>query len=179
MNQRTLELKALAKDIKLIAFDIDGVMTDGSLSFLEDGREIKTFNAKDGLGVVMLGKSGVITSIITARNNGTVSHRAEILNIQELYMGQKNKVLALEELVKKYNLKYSQIAYMGDDLPDICVLERVGLKCCPKDAVDEVKAICNFISNYGGGHGAVREICDFIRKEKGITYEMISKPHQQ
>lgn len=179
MNQRTLELKALAKDIKLIAFDIDGVMTNGSLSFLEDGREIKTYNAKDGLGVVMLGKSGVITSIITARNNGTVSHRAKILNIQELFMGQKNKVLALEELVKKYNLKYSEIAYMGDDLPDICVLERVGLKCCPKDAVDEVKEVCNFISNYGGGDGAVREICDFIRKEKGITYEMISKPHQQ
>lgn len=177
--QRSLELKAIAKDIKLIAFDIDGVMTDGSLTFLEDGREIKTFNAKDGLGVVMLSKAGVITSIITARNNGTVSHRAEILNIKELYMGQKNKIVALNELIEKYNLKKSEIAYMGDDLPDICVLKEVGLKCCPIDAVDEVREVCNFISNYGGGKGAVREVCDFIRKAKNVTYEMISKPNQQ
>ena len=112
-----IELKSIAKNIKLVAFDVDGVMTDGSLTFLEDGREIKTYNANDGLGVVMLGKAGIITSIITARVNGTVEHRAKILNIKELYVGQKNKIEALNEIIKKYNLKKEEVAYMGDDFP--------------------------------------------------------------
>ena len=172
-------IEAIAKNIKLVAFDVDGVMTDGSLTFTEDGKEIKTYNAKDGLGVVMLGSMGLITTIITARNNGTVKHRAEILGIKELYMGSKNKIIALEELVNKYNLKYEEISYMGDDLPDICVLERVGLKCCPYDAVDEVKNVCNFISSKGGGRGAVRELCDFIMKAKNITYNDLKKPTKQ
>ena len=172
-------LKDIARKIKLVAFDVDGVMTDGSLTFLEDGREIKTYDAKDGLGVVMLDKAGIITSIITARNNGTVKCRAEILNIKELFIGQKNKIEALEKLVEKYSLSLDEIAYMGDDLPDMCVLERVGLKCCPLDAVKRVKDICNFISSKNGGKGAVRELCDFILESKNITYEMISKPHQQ
>ncbi len=179
MNLSNLELRAIASEIKLAAFDVDGVMTDGSLTFDEDGKEIKTYNAKDGLGVVMLSRAGIITSIITARNNGTVKVRAEVLDIKELYMGQKNKILALEELMQKYNLKADEIAYMGDDIPDICVLECVGLKCCPFDAVSEVKEKCNFISSYNGGRGAVRELCDFILKSKNITYDMISKPTQQ
>ena len=180
MNKiKDAKLLALAKNIKLVAFDVDGVMTDGSLTFSEDGKEIKTYNAKDGLGVVMLGACDIITSIITARDNNTVNHRAKILNIKELYIGQKNKVIALDELIQKYNLAPREIAYMGDDLPDICVLERVGLKCCPNDAVDEVKNVCNFISNYGGGKGAVRELCDLIMDDKSITFDMIKKPTRQ
>ena len=85
----SLELKAIGAKIKCVAFDIDGVMTDGSLTFLEDGREVKTFNAKDGLGVVLLNKADIITSIITARDNGTVRERAKMLNIKELFEGQK------------------------------------------------------------------------------------------
>jgi len=169
----------IAKNIKLVAFDVDGVLTDGSLTFLEDGKEIKTYSAKDGLGVVMLSKAGLVTSIITARVNNTVKLRAEMIDIKELYMGQKNKLHALEELIRKYNINYSEIAYMGDDLPDICVLKEVGLKCCPKDAVLDVKKECNFISEYNGGKGAVRELCDFILKAKNITYDMISKPAKQ
>ena len=174
-----LELKAIASKIKLVAFDVDGVMTDGSLTFLEDGREIKTYNAKDGLGVVMLGKAGLITSIITARDNNVVKVRAGQIDIKELYMGQKNKVLALQELCKKYKLDLSQVAYMGDDLPDICVLREVALKCCPQDAVKQVKQECNFVSNFGGGKGAVRELCDFILKAQGFDYETLSKPSKQ
>ncbi len=172
-------MEKIAKNIKLIAFDVDGVMTDGSLTFADDGREIKTFNAKDGLGVVMLAKANLITSIITARENATVENRAKMLNITELYMGSKNKVLALNELIEKYGLTYDEVAYMGDDLPDMCVLEKVGLKCCPNDAVVEVKNICNFISSKNGGKGAVRELCDFILKSKNITYESLAKPTKQ
>ena len=179
MSANNLELKALASKIKLIAFDVDGVLTDGSLTFLEDGREIKTFNAKDGLGVVMLSSAGLITSIITARNNGTVSSRAQTLKIKELYMGQKNKLCALNELIEKYSLKQDEIAYMGDDLPDICVLEKVGLRCCPNDAVDEVKKRCNFISKYNGGRGAVRELCDLILLAQDFDYDKLMHPTQQ
>ena len=163
-----IELKAIANKIKLVAFDVDGVMTDGGLIFDEDGIEYKKFNAKDGLGVVMLSRSGIIPAIITARTNGTVVHRAKILGITELFQGQKNKALALEEIVEKFKLSYDEIAYMGDDLPDVCILEKIGLPSCPADAVDEVVEICKFVSTKGGGKGAVRELCDFILKSKSV-----------
>ncbi len=151
--------------IKLAAFDVDGVLTDGSLTFDENGHEYKTFNAKDGQGIVNLNNAGIITAIITARENGTVAHRAKNLNIKELHQGCKNKIAVLEKIMQKYNLKFEEVAYMGDDLPDICILEKVGLKGCPLDAVDEVKKIVNFISAKNGGRGAVREFCDYILKE--------------
>jgi len=157
-----------AKKIKLLALGVDGVMTDGSITYDENGIEYKTFNAKDGHGLVRMGKSGFITAIITARNNGTVAHRAKNLNITELYQGQKYKLSALEEIMAKYNLTFENIAYMGDDLPDLCILEKAGLACCPKDAVKEVKNICNFISSSDGGRGAVRELCDYILETQGI-----------
>ncbi len=153
--------------IKLVAFDVDGVLTDGSLTFDENGHEYKTFNAKDGQGIVNLNNAGIITAIITARKNGTVEHRAKNLNIKELHQGCKNKIATLDEIINKYNISYDEIAYMGDDLPDICILEKVSLKGCPADAVDEVKAVANFISSKNGGRGAVREFCDYILK-KGI-----------
>ena len=173
------DITALAKKIKLVAFDVDGVLTDGALTFSDDGKEIKTYDAKDGLGVVMLSRAGLITSIITARESNCVKLRAEMIDIKELYMGQKNKLKALDELVQKYNLQYEEIAYMGDDLPDLCVLKKTGLSCCPNDAVDAVKKECVFVSTKNGGRGAVRELCDFILKSKEITYDMISKPAKQ
>lgn len=173
-----LNLKAKAEKIKLVAFDVDGVMTDGSLTFAENGMEIKTYNAKDGMGVNMLNKAGIITAIITARVNETVRIRAKILDIKELFEGQKNKIEALDELCKKYNLTYDEIAYMGDDLPDLCVLERVGLSGCPNDAVWEVQDECKFISSYAGGRGAVREFCNFILKAKNISWKDLD-PNKQ
>jgi len=154
----------MTKNIKLVAFDVDGVLTDGGLIFDEFGHEYKVFNAKDGQGIVNLNNAGIITAIITARNNGTVEHRAKNLNIKELHQGSKDKLETLKKILKKYNLSFSEVAYMGDDLPDICILENVGLKGCPADAVDEVKAIANFVSSKNGGRGAVREFCDYILK---------------
>ena len=120
-----------------------------------------------------MNKYGFITAIITARNNGTVTHRAKNLNFTELYQGYKYKLPALEELMQKYNLTYDNVSYMGDDLPDICILEKVGLACCPNDAVKEVQDICNFKSQYCGGKGAVRELCDFILDVQGIEKDYI------
>lgn len=164
-------LKEIAKKIKLLAFDVDGVMTTGEVTYDENGVEYKSFNVKDGHGLVRVQNAGFITAIITARNNGTVKHRAENLHITELYQGQKYKLPALEEIMQKYNLTYEQVSYMGDDLPDLCILEKVGLKCCPNDAVDEVKSICNFISTKDGGRGAVRELTDFILDAQDIEKE--------
>ena len=165
MDNTTIEK---ARKIKMLVFDVDGVMTNGDVTYDENGVEYKTFNVKDGHGLVRMAQSGFITAIITARNNGTVAHRAKNLNITELYQGQKYKLPALEELRLKYNLEYDNISYMGDDLPDLCILEKVGLKCCPNDAVDEVKDVCNFISSKNGGKGAVRELTDFILDAQGI-----------
>lgn len=151
--------------IKLAAFDVDGVLTDGSLTFDKDGNELKTFNAKDGQGIVNLHKSGILTAIITARVSGAVEYRAKNLNITELHQGSKNKIETLQTIMQKYGIYFDEIAYMGDDLPDICILEKVGLKGCPLDAVDEVKAVANFVSSKNGGRGAVREFCDYILKE--------------
>lgn len=157
-----------AKNIKILAFDVDGVMTDGSVTYDENGVEYKTFNVKDGHGIVRANKSGFITAIITARNNGTVQHRAENLKITEIYQGQKYKLPALDEILAKYGFTYENVAYMGDDIPDICILEKAALACCPNDAVSEVLEICNFISSKNGGRGAVRELCDFILEAQNI-----------
>ncbi len=164
-----LELRNKALKIKMVVFDVDGVMTDGSITYDENGVEYKTFNAKDGQGIVMLTKAGIITAIITARENATVKHRFDNLGMSKLYMGQKNKIIAMKELLNEYNLDFSQVAYMGDDLPDICVLKEVGLSCCPSDAVSEVKDICDFVSTKRGGRGAVRELTDLIYKVQKLS----------
>ncbi len=163
-----VELKAIANKIKLMAFDIDGVMTNCSLIFDENGVEYKMFNGRDGQGIELLHKAGIIPVIISKRNNGTITHRAKVLGITELHMGQKNKIVALDEILEKYGLSYDEVSYMGDDLPDICVLEKVGLPCCPIDAVDEVVAASKFISTKKGGEGAVRELCEFVLKSKSL-----------
>lgn len=162
------DLKVKASKIKVMAFDVDGVFTDGSLTFDQDGKEYKTFNAKDGQGIVCVEKAGIITVIITARKNGTVEHRANNLGITELHQGIKFKLPVLEQIVKERGLSMEEVSYMGDDLPDICILEKVGLACCPNDAVDEVKNICNFVSTKNGGCGAIRELCDFVLNSQGV-----------
>ncbi len=174
-----MDIKNLAKNIKVLALDVDGVLTDGSLTFSQNGEEYKTFNAKDGQGIVCLNNAGFITAIITARQNGTVQFRAENLGIKELHQGVKFKLPVLEEIVKKYNLTLENVAYMGDDLPDICILEKVGLSCCPNDAVEEVQNVCKFKSKYNGGRGAVRELCDLILRSQNIEPLAIVQKKQQ
>ena len=150
------------QNIKLLGLDVDGVLTDGSISYTDAGQEIKTFNAKDGQGIAMLTKLGINVVIITARTSTIVQRRANDLGIQYVYQGAKNKLEKLDELRTLLGIKYEEIAYMGDDLPDIPILQQVGIKACPNDAVDEVKKLCNFKSKYNGGAGAVRELTDMI-----------------
>ena len=162
------DILEIAKNIKLVVFDVDGVMTDGSLTFAENGVEYKTYNAKDGQGIQLLHKAGITPAIITKRKNGTVSYRANVLGIKEFHEGVSNKLEELKKILKERKISFEEVAYMGDDIPDVCVLEKVGLACCPCDAVCEVKSISNFIATKGGGKGAVRELIDMILKAKGF-----------
>ena len=161
-NKKIGNLEEQIAKIKLIAFDVDGVLTNGEIIYTDSGEEIKIFNAKDGHGMTMFNRKGFITAIITARKSSIVDKRAKDLEITHVFQGSKNKLNSLRELMEKYNLDYSEIAYVGDDMPDICVLEKVGLAFCPADAAEEVRQICHFISSKEGGKGAVREISDFI-----------------
>ena len=158
------ELINKAKKIKAFVSDVDGVMTDGSIIYDEDGKEYKVFNAKDGQGVVNLKNAGILTAVITARQNGTIQHRFENLGITKIYQGQKDKRAAFQSFLDEFKITADEVAYIGDDLPDICILEQAAIAACPNDAVDEVKKICNFICTKNGGRGAVRELCDFIYK---------------
>ena len=172
-----LKIKEKASKIKVLAFDVDGVMTDCSLIFDENGVEYKKFHGRDGQGIELLHRAGLVPAIITKRNNGTIEHRAKVLGITELHMGQKNKLEALDEIVEKYGITYDEISYMGDDLPDVCVLEKVGLPCCPADAVDEVKERALFITSKNGGKGAVRELCELVLKTQGFDLvKLINTP---
>ena len=161
-----IDLRSRVLKIKLVAFDVDGVMTDGSMIYDENGLQYKTFNAKDGQGIAMLVKSGLKTAIITAKESNAVKHRFEDLGMTKLYLGVKNKSAAIKEMINEFDIDISEVAYMGDDLPDISVLREVGLACCPNDAVKEVKDICHFISAKRGGRGAVRELTDLIYKSQ-------------
>lgn len=162
-----------AQKIKLIAFDVDGVLTDGSISYTDQGIELKTFNAKDGQGMSMLADSGYITAIITARTSAIVEKRARDLKVTRVFQGAKNKLLALETLLSEYGISSEEVAYVGDDFPDICVLSRVGLACCPFDAVDEVKDVCHFISQKNGGKGAVRDVANLILKSSNQLEQFV------
>lgn len=161
-----IDLKYTASKIKALVMDVDGVLTDGSLTFDDNGVEYKTFSAKDGQGIVMLNKSGCLTAIISARESKVVKYRAEMLGITEVYLNKKNKLETLKEFMGKYKLENSEIAYIGDDLPDLEILKIAGLSACPSDAVEEVRQCAKFISSFGGGKGAVRELCDLIYSSK-------------
>ena len=164
-----IDLRSRVSKIKLFVFDVDGVMTDGGIIYDENGVEYKIFNAKDGQGIVMLTKAGIKTAIITARNSEAVRHRFENLGMTKLYMGQKNKLIAMKEMLNEFKLDFSKAAYMGDDLPDLCALKEVGFACCPSDAVNEVKSVCHYISSRRGGRGAVREVTDIIYKIQRLS----------
>jgi len=168
-------LKLKASQIKLVAFDVDGVLTSGEIIYTDKGEELKIFNVKDGHGMFSLSKKGFITAIITARASSIIEKRAKDLNITHVYQGAKNKIIAMQELMNIYKLDYSQVAYIGDDMPDICILEKAGLAFCPNDAMDEVKKICHYVLSKPGGKGAVREMTDFIlsAKEENVLTKVL------
>ena len=157
----------LANKIQLVIFDVDGVLTDGGLYFTEDGTELKRFNSLDGHGIKMLKDNGVEVAVITARDSKAVAYRMKNLGIAHLYQGQSDKVVAFSDLLKKLNLSADEVAYVGDDVIDLPVMTKVGFSIAVANAHDTVKQYANLITEKSGGHGAVREVCDFILKAQG------------
>lgn len=164
------------KNIKLLILDVDGVLTDGKIIISNDGNEYKNFDVKDGLGLVLLQKLGVKVAIITGKQSNIVTDRISALGIdnKDIFQGQKNKLKAFETLKGRYNLNDCEIAYMGDDLPDIILMNRVGLSAAPADCVDAVKDYADIICQNKGGNGAVREFSEYLIKQSD-QYEQVLK----
>ena len=158
-----MDAKARAARIKLIAFDIDGVMTDGGLHYSDDGHEFKTFNVQDGLGIVLLKRVGIAVAIVTGRSSGVVSHRAADRGVARV--GNKREVAG--KLLAKLGLDWSELAFMGDDLIDLPAMALCGLAIAPANARPIVKERVHAITEASGGHGAVREAIEFILNAQG------------
>jgi 3-deoxy-D-manno-octulosonate 8-phosphate phosphatase (KDO 8-P phosphatase) len=163
----TPDLSQRARQVRLALFDVDGVMTDGTLFVSGQGESFKPFNILDGLGLKLLKSSGVATGILTGRSSAAVSTRAGELDIDHLIQGAHDKLRAYVELQQQLGLADEQICYMGDDLPDLPVLRRCGLALSPPGAVDEVRSEVHFVTRTRGGRGAVREACELIMRAQG------------
>jgi 3-deoxy-D-manno-octulosonate 8-phosphate phosphatase (KDO 8-P phosphatase) len=157
-----------AKQIRLLIVDIDGVMTDGGLQFNNQGEEYKTFNSLDGHGIRMLLECGIEVAVITGRNSGIVNHRMNELGVKHIYQGYRDKLPAYEKLLQDTDLKPEQIAYVGDDLPDLPIMRRVGFAIAVQNAHVFVKQHCDWVTTARGGNGAVREITDFILQAQSL-----------
>jgi len=172
-------LKKRARQIQVILMDVDGTMTDGSVTLLSqnDGTalEIKTFDAHDGQGLTLANTAGLRTGCITGRESAALLRRAHEMKMEFIYMKQPLKMPAFEEILKKAGVSAAAVAFIGDDLPDIPLLRRAGLAVAVGDAVPEVKAIAHYVTRALAGHGAVREAIELILRSKGIWAEMIDK----
>lgn len=162
------ELREKLKKIKFLILDVDGVLTDGSIVYSSKGEEIKTFNVHDGYGIEMLRQNGIPVGIITGRISSIVEKRAQDLKIEDLVQGTIDKIPAAEKFAQKYNLSFDEIAFIGDDLFDIPLLQKVGFSAAPKNARREVKRIVDYVTTNEGGKGAVREVIDMILEAKEL-----------
>lgn len=160
-------LLSRAKLIKLVTFDVDGVMTDGGLYLSDSGNEFKRFNTLDGLGIKLLKASGVQVAIITGRTSNCVTLRAKNLGIEHVYQGVEHKLNAMNDLLNKLKLTRDAAAYMGDDVVDLPVMRNVGLAMSVPDAPQLVREHANYITQRRGGQGAVREACELIMHAQG------------
>lgn len=156
-----------AVQIKLVIFDVDGVLTDGRLFFGDDGQEYKAFHSRDGHGMKMLQNCGVEVGIITGRTSKVVEHRMANLGVQHVYQGKLEKLPAFEELISKLGLAPEQVAYMGDDVVDLPVMLRVGLAVATNDAHPLVTQHAHWQTPHGGGQGAARDLCEMIMEAQG------------
>ncbi len=164
----TTAISEKARQVRLVILDVDGVLTDGGLSFDNRGEEYKTFNSLDGHGVRMLLDCGIDVAVITGRQSGIVEHRMRDLGVNHLYQGSRDKLPAFERLLADTGLDAEQVAYVGDDLPDLPVMRRVGFAIAVQNAHAFVKQHCDWVTTALGGHGAVREVSDFLLHAQGL-----------
>jgi 3-deoxy-D-manno-octulosonate 8-phosphate phosphatase (KDO 8-P phosphatase) len=155
-------MDAKLKKIKMILMDVDGVLTGGEIIYTSAGDELKVFHIHDGMGVTLARMAGLKTGIITGRMSEMVRRRAEELKFDVVVQGQVHKLAAYEDIRRRFGLDDAEIAYIGDDLVDLCILERVGFSAAVSDAVAAVKNVCDYVTAAGGGRGAVREVIDLV-----------------
>lgn len=168
------DLQARCAKIKLLLLDVDGVLTDGRLYFNNQGDEFKAFNTLDGHGIKMLQKSGVSVGIITGRRSDLVARRARDLGIGILVQGREDKWTALEEILQSHPCNLDEIAFMGDDWPDLTVMTRVGLALSLANGHFSVVARAHWVAEQKGGEGAVRAACDLIMQAQGTFEQALS-----
>lgn len=171
------ELNEVAKNIKLIIFDVDGVLTDGCLYFSDDGREVKKFNAKDGLGLSWLAQTDITVAIITGRTSPIVAERMKALNINHVYQGRMNKLETYHNLLQALQLTHEQAAYVGDDAIDVPIMKECILPISVADGHDSAKSVAKWITHLGGGKGAGREVCDLLLHAQNKMVDVL-KSHQ-
>lgn len=178
-NKISAEVRRRAKKIRLLLMDVDGTLTNGTvcLQGFPDGSvaEMKVFNAHDGAGVKLASIVGLRSGVITGRNSPAVMQRAQEMGVEFVFQGQARKTSAYEEILKRGGVKDEEVAYLGDDLPDLPLLERAGLAVAVADAAVEVKRAAHYVTRANGGQGAARELVELILKAQGRWEESIPK----
>jgi 3-deoxy-D-manno-octulosonate 8-phosphate phosphatase (KDO 8-P phosphatase) len=158
--------RSLLQDIRLFATDVDGVLTDAGMYYSESGDEWKKFNTRDGMGIKLLQKAGLITAIVTQERTRLVARRAEKLAIPELHQGVMDKLSVIRDMAIRHGLSLRQVAYIGDDVNDIEALKAVGLSAAPSDSLPQVLKIVGYVCRQKGGEGAVRELAEMILRSR-------------
>jgi len=157
-------------ELRLVAFDVDGVFTDGRFYLSDDGIESKAFNTQDGFGIRRLLDAGIEVAVISGRRSGAVEKRMAELGVKHVFVGARDKIAAFEDLIAGLGIGDSECAYVGDDIPDLTLLDRVGYSIAVANAVAEIRDFCDYTTVAAGGHGAVREVCELVlaaRPESG------------
>ncbi|MDG2018839.1 MAG: HAD-IIIA family hydrolase [Porticoccaceae bacterium] len=172
-NYSSTVLKA-ANQIKLVLVDVDGVLTDGRLYYGNSGEELKAFDIQDGLGIKLLQRGGINVGIITGRTSTLLKRRAEELGIHPLVQGREDKLTALNELLEQMDITLEEIAFVGDDLPDLAVIRRVGLGITPANGNHVVASQALWQTQKGGGNGAIREVAELILGAQGKLESLLA-----
>lgn len=172
-RRTTVEFDRL-RCIRLIGFDVDGILTDGRLLYGPDGAESKAFHVHDGLGLKLLAQAGIITCVISARASDAAARRLAELGIQQVHLGVRHKRPAFEALLAENGLSYDAAAFMGDDLPDLAILERVQYAATVAEAIPAVRSRCHWVATRPAGAGAVREFAEFVLAAQGKLDDLIA-----
>lgn len=159
--------KEYLEHITTFIFDVDGVLTDGTITITTDGEMLRTMHTKDGFAIKTALQAGFHVCVISGGTNEGVRKRLRGLGMTDIYLGAHNKVDQLDEYLDIYDIKAENVLYMGDDIPDLPVMKLVGLPTCPQDAVQEIKAICKYVSHKYGGKGCVRDVIEQVLKVQG------------
>lgn len=171
----SIDMQQRAAGIRLACFDVDGTLTDGRLFFNEDGTEVKAFHVHDGQGLRLLEDSGITVALITARESRIVRSRGQDLRLKHVYTGVSDKLAQLKQICEAEGFSFSQVAYMGDDFPDLACLQSAGLSACPIDALPAIRNQVDWISDFAGGCGAARQFCDLLLQAQGKSDALLRR----